>query len=89
METSNYTVTVLRAAEGHKLVKGDSADAAAILIADTVYLGVGDSAESYREVPDAEAAGLAAARDAAIAAATAARIAALTAPEPDTERETE
>lgn len=77
MQTSTYTVTTITATEGHMLTQAEAVDPQFAIIAETVYLGVGDSADNYREITADEAEALRQARDAAAKAATEARLAAM------------
>ena len=77
MQTSTYTVTTITASEGHMLTNAEPVDPQFAIIAETVYLGAGDSASNYREITAEEAEVLRQARDAAAKAATEARLAAM------------
>ena len=77
MQTSTYTVTTITASEGHMLTNAEPVDPQFAIIAETVYLGAGDSASTYRAIPAEEAEVLRQARDAAAKAATEARLAAM------------
>ena len=77
MQTSTYTVTTITASEGHMLTNAEPVDPQFAIIAETVYLGAGDSASNYREITAEEAEALRQARDAAAKAATEARLAAM------------
>ena len=55
METTQYTTTVLTAAEGHKLTQAGEVDILARTITPKAFLAATDSPDNWREITDAEA----------------------------------
>lgn len=55
METTQYTTTVLLAAEGHKLTQAGEVDILARTITPKAFLAATDSPDNWREITDAEA----------------------------------
>ena len=55
METTQYTTTVLTAAEGHKLTQAGEVDIIARTITPKAFLAATDSPDNWREITDAEA----------------------------------
>ena len=55
METTQYTTTVLTAADGHKLTQAGEVDILARTITPKAFLAATDSPDNWREITDAEA----------------------------------
>jgi len=55
METTQYTTTVLTAAEGHKLTQAGEVDILARTITPKAFFAATDSPDNWREITDAEA----------------------------------
>lgn len=55
METTQYTITVLTASEGHKLTQAGEVDILDRTITPKVYLAATDSPDNWREITDADA----------------------------------
>lgn len=56
MEFKETTLRILKAAEGHKLTQSaDDTELGARITTAIVYLAVGDKAENWKEITDAEA----------------------------------